>query len=48
MAENTASGEKTILIFDSLQSVTAQDVAEGVTYLSVMMRNLKTLTEPLQ
>ena len=48
VAENTASGEKTILIFDSLQSVTAQDVAEGVTYLSVMMRNLKTLTEALQ
>ena len=39
------SGEKTqsILVMDSMQSVTAKDVLAGVTYLSVMEKNLEVL-----
>ena len=48
VAENTASGEKTILTFDSLQSVTAKDVSEGTTYLSAMEKNLTVLADALK
>ena len=48
VAENTASGEKNILTFDSLQSVTAKDVSEGTTYLSVMEKNLSVLADALK
>ena len=48
VAENTASGEKTILTLDSLQSVTAKDVSEGTTYLSVMEKNLTVLADALK
>ncbi len=48
VAENTASGEKTVLTFDSLQSVTAKDVSEGTTYLSVMEKNLSVLADALK
>jgi len=48
VAENTASGEKNILTFDSLQSVTAKDVSEGTTYLSVMEKNLTVLADALK
>ncbi len=47
VAENTASGEKTVLTFDSLQSVTAAE-AEEVSYLSVMLRNLTVLQDALK
>ncbi|MBE6724493.1 MAG: zinc ABC transporter substrate-binding protein [Ruminococcaceae bacterium] len=48
VAENTASGEKTVLTFDSLQSVTAKDVSDGVTYLAVMEKNLDVLRDALK
>ena len=48
VAENTASGEKTVLTFDSLQSVTAKDVSDGVTYLAVMENNLDVLRDALK
>ena len=47
VAENTASGEKTVLTFDSLQSVTAADAGE-ISYLSVMLRNLTVLQDALK
>ena len=47
VAENTASGEKRILTFDSLQSVTAAE-AEEVSYLSVMLQNLTVLQDALK
>ena len=48
VAENASSGEKTVLTFDSLQSVTAKDVADGVTYLTVMEKNLNVLKDALK
>ena len=46
--ENTAAGDQKILVFDSLQSVTAAGVKEGVRYLSVMEANLAVLKEALE
>ena len=46
--ENTAAGDQKILVFDSLQSVTAARVKEGVSYLSVMEANLAVLKEALE
>lgn len=44
----TASGrDYRILVLDSMQSVTAADVAAGVTYLSIMSDNLEVLKEAL-
>ncbi len=40
--------DQTIVTFDSLQSVTAADIAAGKTYLSAMENNLKALQEALQ
>lgn len=37
-----------ILSLDSMQSTTSGDVRQGTTYLSVMEKNLKTLTQALQ
>ena len=45
--KTTASGDQKILTLDSLQSVTAADVEKGVTYLSIMERNLDVLREAL-
>ena len=44
----TVSGNQKILTLNSLQSITARDVAQGISYLTVMEENLKVLKEALQ
>lgn len=44
---NSASGDKKILELDSMQSVTAKDIENGTTYLSIMEENLEVLKEAL-
>lgn len=44
---NTTNKDQQILPLDSMQSVTADDVAEGVTYLSIMQSNLEVLKTAL-
>ncbi|MBP5617582.1 MAG: zinc ABC transporter substrate-binding protein [Clostridia bacterium] len=46
--ENTAAKDQTVLTLDSLQSVTKEKVAQGVTYLSVMEKNLDVLKDALK
>ena len=46
--DNTAAKDQQILILDSMQSMTAEDVKNGVTYLSVMETNLAVLAEALK
>lgn len=48
IAACTVSGERKILPFDSMQSVTAEKIRGGMTYLSVMERNLSVLDEALR
>ena len=48
IVENTASRDQKILTIDSMQSVTADDIKGGTTYLSVMENNLSVLNEALQ
>ncbi|MDD3393693.1 MAG: metal ABC transporter substrate-binding protein [Anaerotignum sp.] len=43
--QNTASKNQSILSLDSMQSTTSEDVANGVTYLSIMNSNLEVLKE---
>ena len=43
-----ATGSADILSLDSMQATTAQDAAGGVTYVSVMEKNLEVLKEALQ
>ncbi len=45
--DNTTAKDQEILTIDSLQSVTAEDVDAGVTYLSVMEENLNVLAKAL-
>ena len=47
IAENTGTKDQKVLLLDSMQSVSAQDIEEGETYLAVMERNLETLKEAL-
>ena len=47
IAQNTAGKNQKILTMDSMQSTTAQDVARGTTYLSLMAKNLDVLKEAL-
>ena len=47
IVENTASKDQEILTLDSMQSVTADDVKNGTTYLSVMEENLNVLKKAL-
>lgn len=44
---NTASKDQTILTLNSMQSVTSRDVAQGVSYLSIMEDNLSVLRQAL-
>ncbi|MCD7832505.1 MAG: metal ABC transporter substrate-binding protein [Lachnospiraceae bacterium] len=44
----TSTQEQKVLTLNSMQSTTLQDVAEGVTYLSIMEENLEVLTQALQ
>ena len=40
---NTAKRNKKILTLDSMQSVNKKDIKNGLTYISVMQKNLETL-----
>ena len=44
---NTSTKNQTILVLDSMQSVTAADVERGATYLGIMEQNLETLKTAL-
>ena len=44
---NTSTKNQTILVLDSMQSVTAADVERGATYLVIMEQNLETLKTAL-
>ena len=46
--ENTNSKSQNIAVLDSAQSVTNQQIDNGVTYLSVMQKNYDTLQEVFQ
>lgn len=48
IVKSTQSKDQQILRLDSLQSVTAKDIAEGTTYLSVMEKNLNVLMQALE
>ncbi len=45
--ENAKSSHAQVMVLNSLQSVTAKDVAEGASYLSIMEDNLETLRKAL-
>ena len=45
--ENTESGDQQVLTLDSMQSVTAQDVDNGASYLDIMRENLEVLRQAL-
>lgn len=47
IVQSTQTKDQTILALDSMQSITAKDVQAGVTYLSVMEKNLDVLTQAL-
>ncbi|MCD8346875.1 MAG: metal ABC transporter substrate-binding protein [Lachnospiraceae bacterium] len=44
----TSTQEQEVLVLNSMQSITLQDVEEGATYLSIMEENLEVLTQALQ
>ena len=46
--ENTQNKDQSILTLDSMQSTTSADVANGMTYLSIMEGNLNILKEALK
>ena len=48
IVQNTRTKDQLILTLDSMQSVTAKDVKNGTTYLSIMEENLKVLKEALK
>ena len=48
IVRNTAAGDQQILILNSLQGVTPEDLQNGVTYLSVMEKNLEIMLPALQ
>ena len=48
VVENTASSDQQILSLDSMQSVTAEDVANGASYIGIMRSNLDILRQALQ
>ena len=47
VVQATKARNQKILALDSMQSITAQDVMAGVTYLSIMENNLEVLKEAL-
>lgn len=47
IAENTKNQNAKVLVLDSMQSVSEEDIANGENYLSIMERNLETLKEAL-
>ncbi|MCR5847307.1 MAG: metal ABC transporter substrate-binding protein [Lachnospiraceae bacterium] len=48
IVSNTESGNQQILVMDSMQSKTSQDVQNGATYLSIMKDNLLVLKEAMK
>ena len=48
IVQNTQSKDQRILALDSMQATTAKDVQNGVTYLSVMEKNLAVLKDALK
>lgn len=48
IVQNSKAKDQKILALNSMQSVTAKDVADGVTYLSLMESNLAVLKEALK
>lgn len=48
IVKSTKTQDQKILTMDSMQSTTAEDVAGGATYLSIMESNLEVLKEALQ
>jgi len=48
VVQNTKTKDQKILSMDSMQSVTAKDVKNGASYLSIMEKNLTVLKEALQ
>ena len=48
IVENTQAKDARILVMDSMQGTTAEDVKNGVTYLGVMEANLEALKQALQ
>ncbi len=48
VVQNTRTKDQRILTMDSMQSITAKDVQNGATYLSVMERNLSVLKDALK
>ncbi len=48
IVQNTQAKDQQILTMDSMQSVTARDVENGTTYLSVMEKNLSVLKDALK
>lgn len=47
IAENTKTKDQKVLLLDSMQSVSGQDMEDGESYLSIMERNLEVLKEAL-
>ncbi len=47
IVNNTENKDQKILVMDSMQSVTSEDVVNGVDYLSIMENNLEVLKEAL-
>lgn len=48
IVKNTASGDMKILTMDSMQAATSKDAGEGITYISIMKKNLEVLSEALK
>ena len=47
IADNTKTRDQKVLVLDSMQSVSEEDIRDGVTYLSVMESNLEVLKQAL-
>ena len=48
IVQNTQAKDQQILTMDSMQAVTAKDVENGTTYLSIMEKNLSVLKDALK
>ncbi len=48
IVQNTKTKNQQVLAMDSMQSITSQDVKNGVSYLSVMQKNLEVLKSALR
>ncbi|MBO7634722.1 MAG: zinc ABC transporter substrate-binding protein [Lachnospiraceae bacterium] len=46
--DNSKTADREILILDSMQSTTSKDIANGVTYLGIMEKNLEVLKKALK